>query len=90
MARLEIFLASFQKLESEWSQKLAYYVFNIGLPATSEWWLQNLDRKVITAGFKGLPGDRGDVILNQLAAGDWVIAYVNQHGYVGGGGYSGR
>lgn len=85
MARLEIFPASFQKLESEWSQKLAYYVFNIGLPATSEWWLQNLDRKVITAGFKGLQGDRGDVILNQLAAGDWVIAYVNQHGYVGAG-----
>ncbi|MED5607870.1 HNH endonuclease signature motif containing protein [Pseudomonas sp. JH-2] len=64
---------------------MAYYIFNIGLPATTEWWSQNLDRKVITAGFEGQPGDRGDVILNQLAAGDWVIAYVNRHGYVGAG-----
>ncbi|EZP33267.1 HNH endonuclease [Pseudomonas sp. RIT288] len=64
---------------------MAYYVFNIGLPATSEWWAQNLDRKVITAGYKGQSGDRGDIILNQLIPGDWVIAYVNGHGYVGAG-----
>jgi hypothetical protein len=64
---------------------MAYYVFNIGLPATTEWWAQNLDRKVITAGFDGELGDRGNVILNQLAPGDWVIAYVNRHGYVGAG-----
>lgn len=64
---------------------MAYYVFNIGLPATTEWWALNLNRKVITAGFDGQPGDRGEVILNQLAAGDWIIAYVNRHGYVGAG-----
>ncbi|MFJ4193383.1 HNH endonuclease [Pseudomonas sp. NPDC089534] len=64
---------------------MAYYVFNIGLPAITEWWTQNLNRKVITAGYAGQPGDRGDVILNQLATGDWIIAYVNQHGYVGAG-----
>lgn len=64
---------------------MAYYVLNIGLPATKEWWEENLDRKVITAGFDGQPGDRGDTILHQLHAGDWVIAYVNGHGYVGAG-----
>lgn len=64
---------------------MAYYVFNIGLPATTEWWEENLDRKVITAGFDGQPGDRGEIILNQLDSGDWVIAYVNGHGYVGAG-----
>lgn len=66
-------------------QQLAYYVFNIGLPATTDWWKQNLDRKVITAGFEGKQGDRGDIILNQLAVGDWIIAYVNGRGYVGAG-----
>ena len=64
---------------------MAYYVFNIGLPATTQWWEENLDRKVITAGFDGQPGGRGEIILNQLDAGDWVIAYVNGHGYVGAG-----
>lgn len=64
---------------------MAYYVFNIGRPATTEWWVENLDRKVVTAGYDGQPGDRGDVILNQLDVGDWIIAYANGHGYVGAG-----
>lgn len=62
-----------------------YYIFNIGLPATSEWWAQNLARGVITAGFEGDVGDRGEVILKDMSAGDWVIAYANGHGYVGVG-----
>lgn len=64
---------------------MAYYVFNIGKPAITEWWTQNLDRKVITVGFDGQLGDRGDIVLHQLALGDWVIAYANGHGYVGAG-----
>lgn len=62
-----------------------YHVFNIGQPATSEWWAQNLRRGVITAGFEGTAGDRGGVILNDLDEGDWVIAYANGHGFVGAG-----
>ena len=64
---------------------MAYFVFNIGRPGSTEWWVENLDRNVITAGYQGLRGDRGDVILNQLDAGDWVIAYAVGHGYVGAG-----
>jgi hypothetical protein len=53
---------------------MAYYTFNIGLPATSAWWQQNLARGVITAGFDAETGDRGDKILNLLQEGDWVTA----------------
>jgi putative restriction endonuclease len=63
----------------------AYHVFNIGSPHNSEWWAQNLDRGVITAGFDGEPGDRGEVILRDMDEGDWIIAYANGHGYVGAG-----
>jgi len=62
-----------------------YHIFNIGQPATSEWWAQNLARGVITAGFEGDAGDRGEVILKDMSAGDWVIAYANGHGYIGAG-----
>jgi predicted restriction endonuclease len=62
-----------------------YHVFNIGQPANSEWWAQNLRRGVITAGFEGGAGDRGDVILNDMDEGDWVIAYANGYGFVGAG-----
>jgi hypothetical protein len=62
-----------------------YHIFNIGQPATSEWWAQNLRRGVITAGFEGDAGDRGEVILSDMSEGDWVIAYANGHGFVGAG-----
>jgi len=62
-----------------------YHVFNIGQPPTSEWWGQNLKRGVITAGFDGEEGDRGDVVLNDMAEGDMVLAYANGHGFVGVG-----
>lgn len=64
---------------------MAYYAFNIGLPATTAWWQQNLVRSVITAGFDAETGDRGDQILNQLQEGDWVLAYCNGPGFVGAG-----
>ncbi|WP_208456456.1 HNH endonuclease [Burkholderia pseudomultivorans] len=40
---------------------------------------------VITAGFDGEEGDRGDVILHDMTEGDWVFAYANRHGFVGAG-----
>jgi len=64
---------------------MAYYAFNIGLPATTAWWQQNLARGVITAGYDAETGDRGDQILNQLQEGDWVLAYCNGPGFVGAG-----
>jgi hypothetical protein len=64
---------------------MEYHIFNIGLPATTAWWQQNLDREVITAGFDAETGDRGDQVLNDMAEGDWVLAYCNGHGFVGAG-----
>lgn len=64
---------------------MAYHVFNIGAPATTAWWQENLDRGVITAGWEGDPGDRGEVVLRDMDEGDWVLAYVNGHGFVGVG-----
>lgn len=62
-----------------------YHIFNIGSPPSTEWWLQNLTRGVITAGFDGRPGDRGDVILHAMDEQDWIIAYANRRGFVGAG-----
>jgi hypothetical protein len=62
-----------------------YHIFNIGSPYINEWWSELLQRGVITAGFSGDPGDRGEVILRDMAEGDWLIAYCNQRGYVGAG-----
>jgi len=64
---------------------MAYHVFNIGAPATTAWWQENLDRGVITAGWEGEQGDRGEVVLRDMEEGDWVLAYVNGHGFVGAG-----
>lgn len=62
-----------------------YHIFNIGAPYINEWWSELRQRGVITAGFNGDPGDRGDVILHDMEEGDWLIAYCNQRGYVGAG-----
>lgn len=64
---------------------MAYHVFNIGAPNTTDWWQENLDRGVITAGWDGDPGDRGELVLRDMDEGDWVLAYANGHGYVGVG-----
>ncbi|MFM0663320.1 HNH endonuclease [Paraburkholderia sediminicola] len=64
---------------------MAYHVFNIGKPATTAWWQQNLERAVITAGFEAEMGDRGDEILHDMHEGDWILAYCNGHGFVGAG-----
>ncbi|NYE28533.1 hypothetical protein HDE78_001485 [Rhodanobacter sp. K2T2] len=64
---------------------MTYYRFNIGKPPTSEWWAQNIERQVITAGFLADPDDRGNVILTDMVAGDWVLAYVSGKGFVGVG-----
>lgn len=60
-----------------------YYVFNIGKPAVSDWWTQNIKRGVITAGFEGNPEDKGAAILKKMNEGDWVLAFVNGRGFVG-------
>ena len=62
-----------------------YYVFNIGKPAVSDWWTQNIKRGVITAGFEGNPEDKGAAILKKMNEGDWVLAFVNGRGFVGAG-----
>ncbi|MFQ6556011.1 HNH endonuclease [Pseudomonas sp. Lb2C1-1] len=62
-----------------------YHIFNIGSPYINEWWSELRQRGVITAGYFGDPGDRGDVILHDMAEGDWLIAYCNKRGYVGAG-----
>ncbi|BFI94987.1 MAG: hypothetical protein RSP_04970 [Rhodanobacter sp.] len=64
---------------------MAYYTFNIGHPATTAWWQENLARGVITTGWDNEAGDRGDLVLNQLEEGDWVLAYCNGPGFVGAG-----
>lgn len=64
---------------------MAYHAFNIGKPATSAWWAQNIARGVITAGFNGSPEDKGELKLRQMDEGDWVLAFANGHGYVGAG-----
>lgn len=64
---------------------MRYRIFNIGRPYTSEWWQRNREMRVITAGFDGEEGDRGDVILHDMAEGDWVFAYANRYGFVGAG-----
>lgn len=64
---------------------MAYHVFNIGKPASSAWWAQNIARGVITTGFEGNPRNKGERLLRQMSEGDWVLAYVNSHGYVGAG-----
>lgn len=64
---------------------MRYHIFNIGKPYTDRWWARNRNMGVITAGFDGLPNDRGDIILNDMAQGDWIVAYANTHGFVGAG-----
>jgi hypothetical protein len=64
---------------------MSYYAFNIGKPYNDEWWARNLRLNIITAGYDGEPGDRGDVILHQLEESDWVIAFANGYGYIGAG-----
>jgi hypothetical protein len=64
---------------------MSYYLFNIGKPYTDQWWARNRSMEIITTGFKGKPGDRGEKILRGLKAGDWVIAYANEFGAIGAG-----
>jgi len=64
---------------------MAYYTFQHRHPPTTAWWQENLARGVITAGWDGEAGDRGDQVLNQLEEGDWVLAYCNGPGFVGAG-----
>lgn len=66
-------------------RQVEYHIFNIGEPYTNTWWYELRSRGVITAGFDGEPGDRGDIIFHDMAEGDWLIAYCNGHGYVGAG-----
>lgn len=65
-----------------------YHRFNIGKPEAGDmgaWWLENVTRGVITTGFDGDPGDKGERHLKALAKWDWVLAYVSGKGFVGAG-----
>lgn len=64
---------------------MSYYAFNIGKPYLDTWWRFNRDLKIITTGYEGKPGDRGEILLQQMNEGDWVLAYANRHGFVGAG-----
>ena len=64
---------------------MRFHTFNIGKPHIDSWWERNRKLGVITAGFSGESGDRGDVVLHQMDEGDWVLAYSNGHGFVGAG-----
>ena len=65
-----------------------YHRFNIGRPEAGDmnaWWAENIARGVITAGFGGDPGDKGERHLKAPAKWDWVLAYVSGKGFVGAG-----
>ncbi|AOZ11153.1 HNH endonuclease [Cupriavidus malaysiensis] len=66
---------------------MAFHRFNIGnVPEhRNEWWRENIRRGVVTAGFEGVRGDKGDRALHAVKAGDWLFAYVSGKGYVGAG-----
>jgi hypothetical protein len=68
---------------------MTYHRFNIGRPTNQidldAWWAENVRRGVITAGFDGTPGDAGERHLLAMREGDWILAYVSGHGYVGAG-----
>jgi putative restriction endonuclease len=64
---------------------MAYHVFNIGAPSTTAWWQENLDRGVITSGWDGDPGDRGEVVLRDMDGGDWVLAFASGYGFISAG-----
>jgi 5-methylcytosine-specific restriction endonuclease McrA len=63
---------------------MRYHAFNIG-GITNEWWNRIRTMGLITAGFRGERGDRGDIILHDIDLGDWVIGYVSGFGFVGAG-----
>ncbi len=65
-----------------------YHRFNIGRPDIGDmnaWWDENIRRGVITTGFEGVTGDKGEKHLKALAKWDWVLAYVSGKGFVGAG-----
>ena len=52
----------------------------------SDWWKHLLDNNVITAGFDGKAGGRGEIILkDSIGEGELVCAYASGHGYIGVG-----
>lgn len=65
--------------------RMTAHLFNIGLPNTSKWWQQNLQRGVITTGYGNQPDGRGKDVLMAMEEGDTILAYCNDRGYVGFG-----
>ena len=64
---------------------MQFHSFNIGRPHIDAWWSRNQNLSLITAGYTGKPGDRGEVLLTQMTEGDWVLAFSNGHGFIGAG-----
>lgn len=62
-----------------------YYIANLSKNPTDSWWRHTVQLGVLTAGFKGEPGDEGEDAMGLPQSGDWVIVYANGHGYVGAG-----
>lgn len=57
-----------------------YYWHNIGGPYTQPWWDYLRNYGVITTGFEGRKGDRGEKLLRRYKAGDIIFAYANRFG----------
>ncbi len=57
---------------------------NIGI-SNNDWWSFLKKENIITTGFDGEPGDRGEQILRRYIAKDKIIAYANGQGAVGWG-----
>lgn len=64
---------------------MQHHAFNIGRPHVDAWWHRHTQLGIISTGFDGARGDRGDDLLHQLEEGDWILAYSNGHGFVGAG-----
>ena len=64
---------------------MRYHAFNTGKPYSDAWWSRIRSLGIITTGFSGQPGDRGEALLRKMHEDDWILAYANGHGFVGAG-----
>jgi hypothetical protein len=62
-----------------------YYTVNIGLPPSDAWWTRNQNSGFISTGYDGNIDDKGGRGLRRISAGDIILAYANNYGFVGVG-----